>query len=159
MLGKKRLWLFGMVCTAFGFIGQFFLTDGAWMLVFLCVLLIGIGTSISQVISPSIQADIIDYDELKSGQRKEGAYAAVWNFMRKAGTAGAAAVGGVALSLGSYDPSAEVQAESVRDAIRISAGIIPAVVYIVGITAFARFSLNESEHAAVVAEIRERGES
>ena len=68
------------------------------------------------MIGPSIQADIVDWDELQSGQRKEGAYAAVWKFIRKAGAAGAAALGGVALTLGGYDPGAEVQSEEVKDA-------------------------------------------
>jgi len=155
-IGKKRLWLCGMGCLALGFVGQFFLTEGAWMLVFVCVLLIGTGTSVAAVIGSSIQADVIDYDELQSGQRKEGAYAAVWNFIRKAGGAGAAAIGGVALTLGGYDPAAEVQPETVKDAIRFTAGILPATVFLVGIYVFSRFSLNEAEHADVVAQIRAR---
>jgi GPH family glycoside/pentoside/hexuronide:cation symporter len=155
-IGKKRLWLFGMGCVAVGFAGQFFLTAGNWMLVFGCVLLIGTGTSISSVIGPSIQADIVDWDELQSGQRKEGAYAAVWNFIRKAGAAGAAALGGVALTLGGYDPAAEVQSEEVKDAIRYTSGILPSITFLIGIYVFSRFSLNEAEHAEVVAQIQAR---
>lgn len=155
-IGKKRLWMFGMVCVAFGFAGQFFLEEGAWMLVFGCVLLIGTGTSISSVIGPSIQADVVDWDELQSGQRKEGAYAAVWNFIRKAGGAVAAGVGGVALSIGGYDPAADVQTDDVKDAIRYTTGIMPALVFLIGAYAFSRFSLNEAEHADVLAQIRAR---
>lgn len=155
-IGKKRLWLYGMCSVACGFAGQFFLAEGRWVQVFVCVLLIGAGSSISQVIGPSIQADVVDYDELQSGQRKEGAYAAVWNFIRKAGAAAAAGIGGAALSLGGYDASAEIQPESVKDAIRYTAGIIPAIFFVIGIFVFSRFSLNEAEHADVVARIRER---
>jgi GPH family glycoside/pentoside/hexuronide:cation symporter len=154
--GKKRLWLFGMACVSLGFAGQFFLTAGDWQLVFGCVLLIGTGTSVSQVIGPSIQADVVDWDELQSGQRKEGAYAAVWNFIRKAGSAGAAGLGGLALSLGGYDPAADVQTEQVKDAIRSTAGIFPAVTFLIGMAAFSRFSLNEAEHAEVLEQIRVR---
>ncbi len=155
-IGKKRLWLLGMAFLSLGFAGMFFLTEGAWIRVFLCVLLIGTGTSISSVIGPSIQADVIDYDELQSGQRKEGAYAAVWNFIRKAGAAAAAGIGGVALTLGGYDPAAEVQSDEVKEAIRYTAGILPAVVFAIGIYVFSRFSLNEAEHADVIARIRSR---
>ena len=155
-VGKRRLWLYGMASVACGFAGQFFLAEGRWVQVFVCVLLIGSGSSISQVIGPSIQADVVDYDELQSGQRKEGAYAAVWNFVRKAGGAAAAGVGGVALSLGGYDASAEIQSESVKDAIRYTAGILPATCFVIGILVFSRFSLGEAEHAEVVARIRER---
>jgi len=155
-LGKKRLWLCGMGCVGLGFSGMFFLSQNAWPLVFFCVVMIGAGTSISQVIGPSIQADVVDYDELKSGERKEGAYSAIWNFIRKAGSAGAAAIGGVALSYGGYDPSAEIQGEGVKDALRYTAGILPAAFFLLGIFVFSRFSLNETEHAAVVAEIQAR---
>jgi GPH family glycoside/pentoside/hexuronide:cation symporter len=147
-----------MGCVALGFSGQFFLTEGAWVQVFVCVLLIGTGTSISQVIGPSVQADVVDWDELQSGQRKEGAYAAIWNFIRKAGAAGAAGVGGLALSLGGYDPAADVQPEQVKDAIRYTSGILPAATFLIGAYVFSRFSLNETEHAEVVAQIRAREE-
>lgn len=155
-VGKKRLWLYGMGSVACGFAGQFFLAEGRTLQVFVCVLLIGVGSSISQVIGPSIQADVVDYDELQSGQRKEGAYAAVWNFIRKAGGAAAAGIGGAALGLGGYEPGAETQSESVQDAIRYTAGILPAICFVIGIFAFSRFSLNEMEHADVMARIRAR---
>ncbi|MBJ18224.1 MAG: hypothetical protein CL933_02255 [Deltaproteobacteria bacterium] len=155
-IGKKRLWTLGMLSLVLGFIGMFFLTEGAWMRVFACVLLIGTGTSISAVIAPSIQADVVDFDELRTGQRKEGAYAAVWNFIRKAGMALAVGIGGAALTLGGYDPLAETQPEAVKDAIRYTAGVLPATVFLLGIYVFSGFSLNEAEHAEVVAQIRSR---
>jgi len=31
-------------------------------------------------IGPSVQGDVIDYDEHRTGERKEGSYFAAWNF-------------------------------------------------------------------------------
>ena len=45
-----------------------------------------------------------------------------------------------------------MQSDSVRDAIRISAGVVPALAFLIAISVFARFSFNEVEHAAVVDE-------
>jgi Na+/melibiose symporter-like transporter len=44
----------------------------------------------------------------------------------------------------------------VKDAIRYTAGIFPALCFVIGIFVFSRFSLNEVEHADVVARIRDR---
>lgn len=69
-VGKKRLWLGGMVSTMLGFLGMLWLDEGDWVLVLVCVLLIGIGTSISQVMSPSMQADIVDWDDHQSASER-----------------------------------------------------------------------------------------
>jgi len=155
-LGKKNLWLFGMLCSLAGFSGLFSLAQGEWVRVFVCVILIGIGTSVSSVMGPSVQADVVDFDELETGERKEGAYVAVWNFLRKGGSAVAAGVGGLALSLGGYDPVAVEQAEPVKESLRLTVGLIPALSYVAGALVFSRFSLDEAEHARIVAGIRER---
>jgi GPH family glycoside/pentoside/hexuronide:cation symporter len=155
-LGKKNLWLFGMLCSLAGFSGLFSLGQDEWVRVFVCVILIGIGTSVSSVMGPSVQADVVDFDELETGERKEGAYVAVWNFLRKAGSAVAAGVGGLALSVGGYDPAAVEQAEPVKESLRLTVGLIPALSYVAGALVFSRFKLDESEHARIVAGIRER---
>ena len=157
-IGKKRLWLTGIALTSLGFAGQAFLDEGSWPVVFVLVFLIGIGGSIGNVLSPSVQADVVDYDELGSGERKEGAYVAVWNFVRKAGMALAAGIGGVALSAAGYDGEAEVQSELVRDTIRWVASVVPALLYGVAGMLLLRFSLDEAAHARIVAEIAARTE-
>ncbi len=155
-VGKKRLWIGGMLTTICGFLGMLALDGGDWMLVLFCVLMVGIGTSVSQVMSPSIQADIVDWDEHQSGERKEGAYVAVWNFLRKAGAAGAAGLGGLALSLAGYDALAEEQSELVKDAIRLTCGLIPAIAFVIALLIFRKFSLNEAEHALLKRDIEAR---
>ena len=36
------------------------------------------------MVAPALTADIVDYDEYLTGERKEGTYSAVWNMVRKA---------------------------------------------------------------------------
>ena len=154
--GKKSLWLGAMAIVSVGFGAQYFAGEDSVGLVIACVIAIGIGSSVSSVIGPSMQADCVDYDEWISGERKEGAYAAIWNFIRKAGSAGAAAIGGLALSLGGYDATAELQNETTRQAIRLTAAILPALLFGLGLLALSGFSLNEQEHAEIGARLRER---
>jgi len=157
--GKKRLWLFGMTTNGLAFLLLSAVGPDTWPLVFVAVMGIGVGSGIANVISPSVQADVVDFDELRSGERKEGAYTSVWNFVRKAGTGVAAGVGGLALGMSGYDGALEVQPESVVDTIRLGVSVIPAAVYGLGILVFSGFSLNEAEHGEVMAEIRARGRS
>ena len=154
--GKKRLWMAGMTCSIAGFLGILVVGEGDWVATLGQVLLIGVGTSISLVIGPSVQADVVDYDELHTGERKEGAYVAVWNFMRKAGTALSMGLGLFVIDFAGYDPLVDRQSDPVVTSIRIAAGLVPAVAFAVGVFVFARFGLNEAEHRRLRAEIAAR---
>lgn len=155
-IGKKTLWLAGMACSFVGFAGLLAIGEGAWQLTLVQVFIVGLGTSISLVIGPSVQADVVDFDELETGDRKEGAYVAVWNFTRKAGTAVAMGLGLLVLDLAGYDPRAVVQTDLVGDSMRIVAGGVPAAAFAIGAFIFARFTLNEAEHRALKAQLAER---
>jgi GPH family glycoside/pentoside/hexuronide:cation symporter len=97
---------------------------------------------------PSIQADIIDYDELRTGERKEGAYFAVWNFVRKSAY-GVAAMGvGGLLGLVGFEPNA-VQSEEARMGMRMLFSFVPGACFLVATLAFSRFRLDEAEHAEI----------
>jgi len=155
-VGKKPMWLSGMGISVLGFLGLLFVGEGEIMAVRLQVLAIGVGTSISLVIGPSVQADVVDYDELMTGDRKEGAYVAIWNFLRKLGGAVAMSLGLFVLDFAGYDARLERQSDFVQQSIRIVMGAVPAIAFVIGAIAFARFSLNEAEHREVKVRLAER---
>ena len=157
--GKKRLWLFGMGCSAIGFTISMFLSEGAVALVCLSTFTCGIGVGIANVLGPSVAADIVDYDELLTGERKEGAYTAILNLIRKLGLAAAAGLAGFGLQLAGYDPAAEVQSPGVQQTILWLSGGIPAVTYAFGMLLFTRFGLDAAEHARIQLEARRRREA
>jgi GPH family glycoside/pentoside/hexuronide:cation symporter len=57
------------------------------------------------VVEPSIKADVIDYDEYLTGQRKEGTYYAVWNLVRKGAGYLTALATGLVLQLTGFQPN------------------------------------------------------
>ena len=115
-----------------------------WILAFILGFASGSGT----VVAPAIQADVIDYDEYLTGERKEGVYLAVWNLVRRsAGSLTALAVG-FGLQLSGFEPNVQ-QTEQTQFAIRALFGLLPAAGYVIGALLFFRFSLNESEHAEI----------
>ncbi|MDP7572654.1 MAG: MFS transporter, partial [Myxococcota bacterium] len=90
-VGKRRLWLFATATLAVGFSLMYFASAERIGLFFAIVAIVGIGGGCGQVVGPSIQADVIDWDEAQTGERKEGTYFAAWNLADKA--AGALSVG------------------------------------------------------------------
>ncbi len=153
--GKKQLWLVAMVLTAFGYLGLFMITEETKFMLIVGPALVGIGASCGAIVAPSIMADIIDYDEYLTGERKEGTYLAVWNLVRKFSSALPAMMTGFALTWLGFEPNVE-QSEVVKFTMRALFGLMPAACYGIGTLLFLRFRLNKEEHAAVIRELEAR---
>ena len=153
--GKKNLWVFSMALLTCAFSGMFFVDEDKSGLMYALALFAGIGGGCGAVVGPSIQADVIDWDELHTGQRKEGSYFAVWNFVRKSATGLTAMLAGVALQAAGFVPNAE-QSESARLAIRGLMALFPGACFAIGTLLFLRFSLNQAEHEAIRTELDAR---
>ena len=110
---------------------------------------------IGAVVAPAIQADIIDYDEYTTHERKEGAYLAVWNLVRKSAASVTALVMGIALQFAGFEPNVE-QTEAAKLTMRAIFGLLPATCYVIGAILFLRFRFNEREHAEIRRAIAER---
>ena len=128
--------------------------DTLWLFP-VAIILIGSALSCSIMIPQSIKADVIDYDEFVSGERKEGSYFAAWNFSQKIATASAIALSGVVLQWAGYEANS-VQGESSAEAIRLLFSGVPLALHLVAITVLLRFRLNESAHREIRAELDRR---
>ena len=153
---KKSLWIGAMAFATLAFTTLFLVQENSVFLILFVVTCLGVGLGGGDVIAPSIQADVIDYDDYLTGERKEGAYIAIWNFVRKAAGGVTAGITGFALEASGYVPNADEQTEAVKITILALMGLLPAACYAVGILLFWRFRLNREEHAKVIAAIHER---
>jgi GPH family glycoside/pentoside/hexuronide:cation symporter len=142
--GKKALWAFTMWLNAAVFVGFFFALDHQPLIWFLSFML-GFASGCGAVVAPAIKADVIDYDEYLTGERKEGTYYAVWNLVRKGAASVTALVTGFVLQFTGFEPNVE-QSEAVQLAMRSLFALLPATCYIIGAIMFIRFSFNEAEH-------------
>lgn len=146
--GKKELCGIGSGVAAVAAVSMFFIVPkldrlGNAPIVFMALLfLIGFGYSFVSITNWAVIADVIDYQEYKTGERSESAIYAVYTFCRKLGQT-AADVGGLFLlrTLAGYDgetmanlgyistaaPSKVVG--TVSDGILFVCTIIPAIVY------------------------------
>jgi GPH family glycoside/pentoside/hexuronide:cation symporter len=146
-VGKKRLWMWSMALTAMGFL-SFLPIENPGLPIYLVAFALGAAGGIGAVVAPSINADIIDYDEYTTGDRKEGSYLAIWNLVRKTAGAGIAFVTGWVLQGSGFEPNVE-QSEEAKFAIRALFCLLPASCYALGTLLLTRFRLGEAEHAEI----------
>ena len=154
--GKKRLWLFSMLVSAGCFGSMLFLQEGDVLMISTVALILGLGAGAGAVVAPSIQADVIDYDELKTGERKEGTYFATWNFVFKLATGLTLVLTGFALDLAGFVPNVE-QTETARMTLLGLYGGFPMICFLLGAYLFHRyFNLDEAAHARIREELDAR---
>ena len=154
-LGKKQLWIFSTVAAALGFGAMIFVGEGSVMLISILAAVLGLTSGAGAVVAPSIQADVIDYDELKTGQRKEGAYFAAWNFVYKLATGITLILTGIVLEAAGFAPN-HAQSESALTALRVLYALFPLTCYLIGAALLTRFRLDEREHARIRLELDAR---
>lgn len=152
--GKKKLWAFSMWLNAAVFFCYFWVVEPGLIVWFLSFML-GFAAGCGAVVAPAIKADVIDYDEYMSDQRKEGAYLAVWNLIRKCAASVTAVVTGLVLQFSGFEPNME-QTEETKLALRSLFGLLPCACYVIGALLFVRFNFNEKEHGDVRRVLAER---
>jgi GPH family glycoside/pentoside/hexuronide:cation symporter len=153
--GKKALWLASMLLTAASFGSMFFLTEGATALLLVLAFLAGTAASCGAMMGPSIQADVIDWDEHATGERKEGSYFAAWNFVFKVANGLTQGLTGLVLTFSGYVPNVD-QTPGVKLTILALYGLFPMACYVIGALLFARFRLDEAGYAEIRTELDAR---
>ncbi len=141
-----------MVLTGVSFGSQFFVGENDVWLVSIILVAAGFSFGAGGVLGPSILADVIDWDELQTGERKEGAYSAAWGFAFKTGAAIIVVVAGVVLQLAGFEPNVD-QNEAAQLSIRLLNSALPFSVFLIGALVFARFRF---DHARIRAELDAR---
>jgi GPH family glycoside/pentoside/hexuronide:cation symporter len=107
-------------------------------LAYLLAALSGAGIANAYVLPWSMIPDVVDYDQLKTGQRREGSYYAFAAFFQKMATGAAIWLMGQALALAHYiNPTAAdpvpVQPDQAVQAIRLFMGPVPAVLLLLSV--------------------------
>ena len=153
--GKKALWLASMVLTAGSFGAMIFLSENSVRLLMVLAFLAGTAASCGAMMGPSIQADVIDWDEHATGERKEGSYFAAWNFVFKIANGLTIWLTGLVLQFSGYVPNVE-QTGQVKLVILALYGLFPMACYGIGAALFARFRLDAAGYAEIRSELDSR---
>ena len=158
--GKKEASTVGALLAGTVFLLLFFLKvkNVAVYIVLANIGMLGLGF-FNTVIWANI-TDVIDDQEVKTGQREDGTVYAVYSFARKLGQALAGGAGGWALSIIGYDQLAKVQTEAVINGLYTTSTLIPAVCFfIVALFLWFIYPLGKKNVEANVEELKRRREN
>lgn len=159
--GKRRTYIVSIIF----FIGVLLLFSqirpGDQTLIIITAILAGIGYAAASAVPWAIVADIIEVDELKSGQRREGLYYGYLVFFRKLAGALSAFVVGEILSATGFISStagslAVVQPQSALTAMRYILSIIPAGLLSLAVIAAWFYPLNRQTYNTIRQQLEER---
>jgi GPH family glycoside/pentoside/hexuronide:cation symporter len=155
---KKPLLMIAMCIVGGALFSMGFLGEGDFVWVLIVASIAGVAVGGLDVLFPSMQADVIDYAELATDERKEGVYFAAWHFAAKTALGISGMLAGFALSATGYEAGVE-QSEDVKFAIRGLMSGIPVVAYGAGTWLFRRFALTSEVHAEMREELDARARS
>jgi len=153
--GKKNAWLSAMAINTGAFIGVFFLGAGDTVMYGILVFLSGTGFGATLALPSSMQADVIDYDELMTGERREGQYVGIWSFAKKAAAAFGVGIGLAILGMSGYEPNIR-QSESVTFTLRVLYALVPCLCNAAGFIIALNYPITGAEFDRIRKSIQER---
>lgn len=160
-VGKKAVYFMGMSLWIIAEIGLFFLQPGQVGLMYVLAVMAGFGVSTAYLIPWSMIPDVIELDELNTGQRREGIFYGFMVLLQKVGLAiGLFLVGQVLQHAGFLatvtGQAAPVQPPAALWAIRLLIGPVPTVILLVGLVLTYFYPITREVHAEIVLKLRER---
>lgn len=138
-LGKKNVYLFGLIVSGVFSILRGFVPQGNMAMLIAIALPGGIGTGIFLGMAASIAVDAVEYGQWKNGVRAEGLNASMNNFYKKIVTAVAASIPAMLLAASNYIPNAEVQSPEALNAILWSSCFLPGICFLISAVIFGKF--------------------
>lgn len=153
--GKRDAWVVSMwgMSAAFGL--TFFVGEGDLVPISLLMVAAGVAYGCGGVVGPSLLADVIDWDESRTGERREGIYAAAWGISWKAAVAVIGVVAGAALEASGFQPNVK-QSETAALTLHVLFSLLPCAVFAGAALIFRRYAISEAEHARIRAIIEAR---
>ncbi len=162
--GKRDVWVwhYGLPVTAtlaLYFLPQVF--PGASAVAPMYAILVGAGAGFAAgaFLAPSMQADVIDYDELYTGKRREAQYGALWAMATKFAVIPSASIPLAVVAAVGFERNV-AQSEAVIWTIRAIYGLAPCAMSLTAMLISRCFPITEPVHRAVVEgiEAHRRGE-
>ena len=145
----------GIVLTSASTTWWTFNPDYPWLML-VNTAFIGVGYAGLWLMLPSMQVDIVDYDELKTGERREGSFASIFSWILKFSFCVGFLISGPLIELTGFDAGLEgAQPEAVYHNMRIGYIVIPVVSLIAALALLKLFPINREK----AAEIREQLEA
>jgi GPH family glycoside/pentoside/hexuronide:cation symporter len=160
-IGKKGAYYAGVAFWIGAEIALFFLQPGQTTLLFIVGVLAGVGVSIGYLIPWSMLPDVVDLDELETGQRREGVYYGFFVFLQKLGISLGLAFSNFALELSGYLTPTELlpnpaQPGGVLLVLRLFVSLVPAAVLLLSVPVVVKYPITRQRYAEIRAALEAR---
>ena len=154
-LGKAKTYALGITIACAGLICGFFLPQGQSLMIYALAAIVGLGFSSQWVCPHSMMPDVIEYDELETGERREGIYYGMNATAGKITGALGSAVCGWGLEFSGYVEGAVQSAEALL-AIRAMFALIPALLLLICVPLLLKYPITRESHAKVIEQLESR---
>lgn len=159
--GKKAVYFMGMGLWIMAQAGLFFLQPGQLVLMYILAVMAGFGVSTAYLVPWSMVPDVIELDELQTGQRREGVFYAFMVLLQKIGLAVSLLLLGQGLAFAGFQERlpgqpAPLQPDSALTAIRIAIGPLPTVALLLGLVLAYFYPITRDVHANILLQLQER---
>ncbi len=157
-LGKAKTYALGIAIACGALIVAFFLPSDVGMPMYIVAAVAGLGFSSQWVCPHSMMPDVIEYDELLTGERREGIYYGMNGMCGKVTGALGSAICGWGLDLCGYVENV-AQTPTALMGIRVMFALMPAALLMMCVPLLIKYPITRESHAKVVAELQARRNS
>lgn len=160
--GKKIVYFMGMILWIIALIGVFFLQPGQIVWLYILAVIAGFGISTAYLIPWSMMPDVIELDELNTGQRREGIFYGFMVLLQKFGLAFGLFLVGNTLQFSGFKEAVPgqntlpIQPDSALLAIRFATSILPAFFLVCSLVLAYFYPLTREVHAEILLKLKER---
>ena len=160
-IGKRAVFALGMVIWMSAQMGLLMVQPGQVTLMVSLAVLAGVGVSTAYLIPWAMVPDVIELDELETGQRREGVFYGFMVLLQKVGLAGGLFLVGQILQGSGFISSipcapTPTQPESALTAIRLMIGPVPALALAGGLILAYFYPITRQRHAEILQQLTER---
>lgn len=151
--GKHRSYCLANGVTMLAYFMFIFIPSGSFAWALATFVVLGIGNAGTLITAPSMMADCVDYNHLKSGVEQTGAHMACLSMVTKIGFALGIGIGLNVVGAFGFEGQALEQSESALSGLRVATGCIPMLLLIPPILMMWRFPLDRDSHTKIRREL------
>ena len=147
VFNKHRVWCYAMILAIGAFSLVPFLPEGAFYLFSIICILTGVCLGADLSIPPSIQADVLDYDKLKTRSQRAGLLFSLWGMATKLALACSVGLAFPLLDWLGFEP--DMPDDSGRQALVFLYALLPVGFKCITVLAIWNFPLNRKNHTVI----------
>jgi GPH family glycoside/pentoside/hexuronide:cation symporter len=154
-IGKAKTYALGLIIASVAMLAAFLLPPRATGLIFIISAVAGLGFSSQWVCPHSMMPDVIEYDELLTGERREGIFYGMNAMITKVTGALGMMICGWGLKWSGYVEGA-AQTSKALFGIRFMFALLPVLMLLASVPLLLSYPVTRESHAAVVRELEKR---